>query len=278
MITTIQPLHVGNALRLFFAPPAGASEWKVLRKGTGTFTGHDDPDALLVYQGTEDVIIDSNSVPNEVPQFYCPFFTSDRVTWTPGPVMSGTAVADYEEHTTDVMSHLRERLEVGLKVECDRGNFQTDAGYIEVYTAPPSLEQQLRFPLVTLHLEGEDPEERGIGECISGDTFDSPGFEWNESQGWWARVRVTVVGWSLNSDQRIELRKAIRRLIIGNLDVFDGFGWAEVSLSLQDIDAINGEYPAQLYQAVGTFSCVAPVRVGGPVAAISQVISRSANA
>jgi len=91
-------------------------------------------------------------------------------------------------------------------------------------------------------------------------------------------VRVTVVGWSLNSDQRIELRKAIRRLIIGNLDVFDGFGWAEVSLSLQDIDAINGEYPAQLYQAVGTFSCVAPVRVGGPVAAISQVISRSANA
>ncbi len=271
MISMIQPLHVGNAIRLFLEPPANAVEWKVLRKGSGTFPGHDDPSALLAYQGDENVIVDVSSLQNEVLQFYCAFYTADRTTWTASNVVSATPRANYEDHTTDVLSYLRDRLQEGLLVECQRGNFQTELGYIQVYTAPPSLERDLRFPLVTLHLESEEPAERGLGETISGDEFDAIGFDWQESEGWLAGVRITIVGWSLNSDERIELRRAIRRLIVGNLPVFDSLGWVQVGLSQQDVDAINGEYPSPIYQVMSMFSCIAPVRVSGKVDAVSQV-------
>lgn len=277
MISMIQPLHVGNALRLFLQPPAGAVRWKVLRKGNGTFSGHDDGSAIVAYEGDETVIVDTAFLQNEVMAFYCPFYTSDGATWTAGPVASGTPAAIYEEHTTDVLSFLRDRLEAGLLVEVQRGNFVPELGYIQVYTAPPSLEQNLRLPLVTVHLDNEDSSERAIGEDISGDQFDAIGFDWQESEGWLANVRVMVIGWSLNSDERLELRKAIRRIIIANLPVFAAQGWEQVNLSQQDIDAINGEYTAQLYQVMSTFTCVAPVRVSGTVGAIREVSVRSNN-
>lgn len=277
MISMIQPLHVGNALRLFLQPPADAVRWKVLRKGNGTFSGHDDPSAIVAYEGDENVIVDTAFLQNEVMAFYCPFYTSDGATWTAGPVASGTPAAIYQEHTADVLSFLRDRLEAGLLVEVQRGNFVPELGYIQVYTAPPSLEQNLRLPLVTVHLDNEDSSERAIGEDISGDQFDAIGFDWQESEGWLANVRVMVIGWSLNSDERLELRKAIRRIIIANLPVFAAQGWDQVNLSQQDIDAINGEYTAQLYQVMSTFTCLAPVRVSGTVDAIREVSVRSNN-
>lgn len=277
MISMIQPLHVGNALRLFLQPPADAVRWKVLRKGNGTFSGHDDPSAIVAYEGDENVIVDTAFLQNEVMAFYCPFYTSDGTAWTAGPVASGTPAAIYQEHTADVLSFLRDRLEAGLLVEVQRGNFVPELGYIQVYTAPPSLEQNLRLPLVTVHLDNEDSSERAIGEDISGDQFDAIGFDWQESEGWLANVRVMVIGWSLNSDERLELRKAIRRIIIANLPVFAAQGWDQVNLSQQDIDAINGEYTAQLYQVMSTFTCLAPVRVSGTVDAIREVSVRSNN-
>lgn len=272
MISTIQALHVGNALRLFIEPPLGAVQWKILRKGSASFSGHDDPSALVAYQGDEDVIVDTTGLRNDVMQFYRPFYTEDGATWTAGDVANGTPSATYEDHTTDVLTDLRERLEAGLKVECERGTFQTELGYIQVYSAPPTMEQSLRFPLVTLHLAGEEPEERAIGEDVSGDEFDAIGFDWRESEGWLANVRLDVIGWSLNSDERIELRKAIRRLVVANLPVFEGFGWVRIGLQMQDVDLVNGEYPSHLFQSVGTFSCIAPVRVSGRVDPITDVV------
>lgn len=271
MISMVEPLHAGTALRLFIEPPVGAVEWKILCKGSGSFSDANDATARLAYQGSEIVVVDATALQNQVMAFYCPFYTTDGQTWTAGPVASGTPVADYTEYTTDVLSDLRQRLEDGLKVECDRGTFVTELGYIQVYTAPPSLEQNLRFPLVTVHMEGEEPAERGLGEMMSTDEFDSIGGEWNEAEGWLANVRVGVVGWALNSDERIELRKAIRRIVVANLTVFESFGWSHVSLQQQDVDAVNGEYPSPIYQVMNTFSCIAPVRVGGPVDAITDV-------
>lgn len=268
----VQPLYIGNAIRLFLEPPAGATEWKVLRKGSNTFTGHDDGAALLAYRGADRVIDDITGLQNEVLQFYCPFYTSDGgATWTAGAVASGTARATYEEQTTDVLDKLRERLEAGLLIEVQRGNFMTDLGYVQVYTAAPSLERDLRMPLVTLHLEDESPAERGIGESVAQDEFNAIGYDWDDSEGYIANVSVVVVGWSLNSDERIELRKAIRRIIVGNFPVFEGLGWALPSLRQQDNDAINGEFPAQIYQVISTFSCLAPVRVGGRALAVRTI-------
>lgn len=273
MISIVQNLHIGNALRLFIAPITGAVRWRILRKGADTFAGVSDPAALIVYEGDERVIVDAESLPNEVMAFYRPYYTADGTTWTAGPTAHGTPTSDYADYTTDVLSLLRDRIESGLLVECQRGNFLPESGYIQVFTAPPSLERDLRMPLVTVHLESEDPSERGIGDDISGDEFDSIGVEWNESQGWIANVSISVIGWSLNSDERIELRKALRRIIIANLEVFAANGIDQVSFSQQDIDAVNGEYPAQIYQSMCSFTCISPVRVGGPVSSIINTIT-----
>lgn len=276
MISMIQNLHIGNALRLFLMPPAGARLWKVLRKVADNFTGADDPDAFLAYQGTEKYFVDAEYLPNEVMQFYKPYYSSDNgITWVPGATRSGTPTADYQDFSTDVLGIVRQRLEDGLKVECDRGNFQPEHGYIQVFTAPPSLERDLRLPLVTVHLENESPAERGIGEELDVDEFDAVGNDWSDSQGWLASVTLTIIGWSLNSDERIELRKAIRRIIVGNLEVFSNDGVSQVDFSLNDVDAVNGEYPAPIFQVMCNFTCIAPVRVGGRVDAISTIISRS---
>lgn len=261
MIHMVQPLSVGNALRLYLEPPAGAVRWKILRKGADSFSGPADESGAVVYEGDERVVVDARYLQNDVRAFYRPYYTTDGITWTAGPTASGTPVATYEEQTSDVLALLRERLESGLQVEVQRGNLVNDLGYIQVYAAAPSLERDLTFPLVTLHLDNEDPSVRGIGESLGADDFDAIGDGWTESEGWLADVRISVIGWSLNADERIELRKAIRRIVIANLSVFASEGWQQVNLSLQDNDAISGEYPAPIYQVVGSFTCQAPVVV-----------------
>lgn len=277
MIAMIQPLPVGNALRLFIQPPTGAVRWKVLRNGSGNFSGHDDGSSIVAYEGDSHVTVDAAFLQNEVMAFYKPFYTSDGVTWTAGSVASGTPVGTYEEFTTDVMTLLRERLEAGLLVEVQRGNLVNELGYVQVYTAAPSMERDLRMPLVTLHLDDESPAERGVGEYLA-DEFDAIGQEWTDTEGWLANVRIMIIGWSLNGDERIELRKAIRRIVLANLPVFEDKGLALVNLTQQDMDAVGGEYPAPIFQVMNTFTCLAPVRVGARSKSwVGEVISARSN-
>lgn len=278
-ISMIQPLPVGNALRLFFNPPPGAKYWRVLKMGSDAFTGPEDLDfALIAYEGDEKVVVDSKFLRNETMVFYRPYYRMQDDSWVAGATANATPQATFEDQATDVLSFVRERLEAGLLVEVGRGNLVAELGHIQVFTAPPALEQNLRFPLVTITLESETPAERGIGENISGDEFDAVGFDWFDSEGWLADVQLSVVGWSLNSDERIELRKAIRRIVLANLQVFDFEGMSQVSLSMNDVDALNGEYNANIYQVMATFSCVAPVRVGAGIqTSISDIEVRSPN-
>ncbi len=270
MISIIQPIPVGNALRLFIEPPVGSTFWRVLRKAADNFTGQDDSSALVVYEGDEKIFVDSQHLINEQMVFYKVYYRIGN-SWAASATSSGTPSATYEDHSTEVLSVMRDRIERGLLVECQRGNFQPENGYISVYTAPPSLEQDLRFPLVTIHLDKESPAIRGLGDDISGDEFDSIGFDWLESEGWLAQVQLTIVGWTQNSDERIELRKAIRRLIVGNMQVLADQGIVQVEASFEDNDMVSGEFSAPIYQVVTSFSCIAPVRVGNKVAPIAGV-------
>lgn len=270
MISMVQPLAAGNAIRLFLTPPAGAVNWRVLKKPTDSFTTYDDPSAVLVFEGDDTVIVDAELLQNGATVCYRPFYF-DGTVWTAGATALGTPAASYQENTTDVLSFMRDRIEAGLVVEVQRGNVLPDAGFIQVYTAPPSLERDLRFPLVTIHLESETSAERGLGEDISGDEFDLAGFAWSESEGWLAQVQLTIVAWSLNSDERIELRKCIRRIIIANMPVLATRGIIQVNLTQQDVDAVNGEFGAPVYQVMSSFSCLAPVRVSDQVGAIRVV-------
>jgi hypothetical protein len=266
----VQPLPVGNALRLFIEPPAEFDRWRVLRKSTDTIASADDPSALVVHDGDERIFIDAAFLKNDERAYYRPFYSlDDGVTWVPGASAYGTPVSSYAETTTDVLGFLRDRMEAGLTEEVRRGNLVNDLGYIQVYTAAPSLERDLAFPLVTMHLEKESPSDRAIGEDI-----DAIGIG-QDDEGWLQDVTVAVIGWSLNGDERIELRKAIRRIVLANMAVFSDKGWLLINLTAEDVDALGGEYPAPLYQAVFSFSCVAPVRVTGApdIPTIASIIS-----
>lgn len=262
----VAPLFVGNALRLWIEPPDAAVRWRVLRKTSNTFAGAEDPSALVVYEGTDHCFVDAKSLTNGVEVWYAPFWTADGSTWTAGALAYATPSATYEETTTDAQSLVRERLESGLQVEVQRGNLVHDLGHIQVFQAAPSMEGDLRFPLVTVHLDYEEPADRFLGEDITGGLGDE---SLEDSAGWLANVGLTIVGWSLNADERAEMRRALRRIILGNLNVFDDKGLQQVSVKFQDVDAISGEYGAPVYQIMATFTCLAPVRVGAPVDAFA---------
>jgi hypothetical protein len=276
MISTVQPLPIGNALRVFLDPPGNAVHWKVLRKGSDTFSGLEDASAFLAYEGDERVFVDSAHLQNGVAAYYRPYWYTGS-GWVEGRTAHGTPAATYEDASTDVPVFLRERLEAGLRVEVERGTFFHDLGYIQVFTASPSLERDLQFPLVTVHLDSEEPAVRALGEEIGSEDLLDLGGGLSASDGWLASVRVSLIGWSLNSDERAELRAALRRVIIGNLPVFADRGWQQIELSVQDVDAVSGEYNAPLYQVFATFSCLAPQRVISRQDTISNinVITRS---
>lgn len=267
MIAMVQPLSAGNALRVFLQPPEKAVRWKVLRKTADTINAVNDPDAVVVYTGNDKSFVDTSLLANNAVVFYRPFYTANGIDWLAGISGYGTPSATYHDYTIDCLSFVRERIEAGLKVECERGNFQTQLGYIQVYTAPPSLEQNLLFPLVTVTLDEENPENRAIGELVLPDEFDSIGNDWQEAQGWIAPTQISIVGWSLNSDERLELRKALRRVLISNLAVFAGKGFDQINVQFSDIDSLGAEYNVPMYQVMAAFSCNAPVIVGNAVPA-----------
>lgn len=269
MIAMLQPLSVGNAIRVILDPPAAALRSRILRKVSDTFIDQSDPDALLVYEGTENSALDTVSLQNGTPYFYRAFYWNGTV-WTSSASASGTPNATYEEVSSDVLTVVRDRLDQGLQIEVQRQTLVPQSGAIPVLTAPPVF-QDTRWPVVTVHLLVDAPAERGLGEVLVPDAFDQAAGLWDESEGWLARVQLAVIGWSQNPDERIELRKALRRLIVANLPVFDANGIIQVEFSQQDVDMVTGEYPAPVYQAAGTFTCLAPVIVGDQIGGITDV-------
>lgn len=271
MISSVRPLYAGNALQVTIAPPAGAMLWRVLRKGNDTFSGEEDPQALLVHEGTEHTVTDAApGLVNEAPAFYKAYYWSGDA-WAPSASASGTPIATYAEASTDALGLVRDRLEAGLQVEVARGRLRPTAGYIQVLTAPPVAEE-VELPVVTVHLESERPAERGLGELIAPDEFDDHTGKWIEHEGWLADVRLDVTAWSLNPDERMELRRAVRRIVVANLGIFDAAGLVEITIEQRDVDLLSGEFGAPVYQAVTSFSCQAPVIVTSESNPIDDVV------
>lgn len=262
MITLILPQSCGNALHVFLQPPAGATAWQVLRlPRSGIKDDMSDPDALIVYEGDNVAFIDHYALQNDVRYFYKAFFYVGGV-WVPSNESYGTPMATYQEASTDVLQLLRDRLEAGLAVEVERKTLINELGYIQVFTAPPQMENNLMLPCITLSLESEEPSDRFIGDTINVEYLDEEDGMFTEQAGWLADVNVSITGWSLNPDERLELRKAIRRVIVANMTVLAAAGITLPRLSLSTEDAVSGEYDSPMYLVVGNFNCTAPIRVG----------------
>lgn len=270
MITLLQLLPVGNAIRLFLSPPSGATRWRLLRKPANNFTGWDDPGALVIYDGDADkVILDWTGLVNGTPYYYA-LYSLVGASWLGSQVRSMTPQATDSDISVDVLSIVRERIDLGLQAEIARGALGNRVGSIKVLTAPPLYDNTV-WPVVTVHVNSDASAERGIGEMLADDVYHPDTMEWESSEGWLSRWSVGIHGWCLNPDERITLRKAIKRIVIGNLAVFDEAGMIQIDLQQQDVEDFE-QYSAPVYQTVGTLTCLAPSLDAALEGAIRDVV------
>ncbi|WP_288073956.1 hypothetical protein [Pseudomonas sp.] len=258
MISFAQSLAIGNAVRIVLSPPAGATRWRLLRKAADTFTGQDDPAALVVLDSKQTIsAVDRQSLTNTSTYFYRVYYLTGS-TWSASATVPVTVTSDYQEVTDDVLTVVLDRINQGLFVEVQRGKLKHPNGRIPVLLAFP-FTKEIAWPVVTVHLSSDGSDGRGIGETLAPDEFD--GDDWEVGEGWLSRVRLDIIGWSQNAIERQSLRQAIRRVIIANLPVFDSVGMIQIDLSQSDTEEPNSEKNTVIYKSVGSFSCVAPVQI-----------------
>lgn len=264
----VQKLPSGNGLRVLMMPPSSATRIRLLRKDSDSFTGHDDPSALLLEDGKQKSVTDVYGLFNGVAVYYKAYYLIGD-GWVATATVSGVPDASFLDKTVDPLTFVRDRLELGLQVFVQRGALQHERNFIPVMTASPQIEE-VPLPLVTVHLDSDQSEVRGIGELIGQDEFSSDEFKWHSFEGWFSRIRLSIVGWALNADERMALRNALKTVLMANLPVFDAAGLMQVDVSFSDLEDFN-TYAAPVYQAMCNFSCLAPSAVESVDPAVRDV-------
>lgn len=271
MITFLKPLAAGNAVQILLAPPEGAAHWRVLRRTAGQIAGPDDAGAVLVADGsTDESILDMEGVANGAPHTYRAFYWIGA-GWSASEAETVTPAATYAGLGPDVQAVVRERIELALAVEVARGALvPPDGGRIRVTTAPYALPDKVSFPMVSVHIDDDMPAERFIGELLAGDLSQEGGAV-TQSEGWLSRYVLSVVGVSRNTDERVALRKAIKRAVMANLPIFDAVGMMQVQFSQRDDDQFGRDDGAALHFTRGTLTCLAPSAVSADIGPIDDV-------
>ncbi|HET7675839.1 MAG TPA: hypothetical protein VFL54_09985 [Gammaproteobacteria bacterium] len=270
MIQFIEQIIAGNALKLYLAPPPDARYWRVLRKTSNDIAGPDDAAAVRVFEGDDEAVVDADGLINGTSYYYQVFYRVGDA-WQPSDVQVGVPTASYNDESVDVLVLLRDRLEAGVAVEVQRGmlNPRPKPGgqpRIEVLTAPPVYEETA-WPVVTVHLDRNAPAEYFLGDEIAPDEAVEDGVE--SYTGALDRWELTIVGWTLNPDERIRLRQALHRIVLANKEVFAGYGLREIQCDLRDSEDME-RYGAPVYQVMGSFSCLAPAYISAVTGAIAD--------
>ena len=271
MISFVYPIPVGNALRVLLMPPALASRWKLLRKGSDDISGVDDPLALVISEGCEKCVTDTLGLINDVPVYYQAFYLFGS-TWVASASKAGTPHAGFIDNSVDPMTVVRDRLELGLAVYVARGQLTNERGFIPVLTASPQIEE-VPLPLVTVHLAADSPDMRSLGELIASDEYSGVDSMWHSFEGGYSKTDLTIVGWCLNADERIVIRNAVKSVLMANLPIFDAEGLLLVSWNFTDTEDFTS-YAAPVYQSICTFTCYAPGAIESvEAAAVVDVVS-----
>lgn len=266
----VQKIPAGNGLRVYMMPPASATRIRLLRKESDSFAGANDPAALVVSDGLEKVVSDIYALFNGVTVYYRAYYQINGV-WHETATKSATPEATFIDVGVDPLTVVRERLELGLQVVVTRGSLQHERGFIPVLTASPQIED-IPLPLVTVHLAADSPDMRSVGEAIRNDVYTDDDGLWHSFEGGFFRTDLTIVGWSLNADERIVLRNALKTVLLANLPVFDAAGLLLVSWNFSDLEDFT-TYAAPVYQAMCNFTCYAPSAVESVDPAIRDVVS-----
>jgi len=170
-ITFIQPIPVGNALRIFITPPFGAKKWRLLRNANGIFSGYNDLGASVIHEGKDLVVLDSSALTNGQVYHYG-LFWFNGTTWAAEGTNYATPNPTMAQLGPDVLSLIRDRLDEGLAVFVGRGELHHKQGHIQVLTAPPLFEDTI-WPVVTVHLQSDSSAERALGEDFGSSISDA---------------------------------------------------------------------------------------------------------
>lgn len=271
MINLCQALPAGNAVRIYLTLPSYAAYSRLLRKTSDTFSGPTDPAASVVVDTfTEGAIVDIVDLVNGTTYYYHAWNWVSGAWADSGPSFSAIPATTYIDDRLDPQELVRDRVQLGIAAEVLAGNLFPPSGVIQVTTAPFALAEGITFPTISVHLESTGPAERGIGDSIS-DYFDVPTSLWDEDEGWLARFSLTIAGVSLNPDERISLRKALRRVIQANLPIFADAGLALIEFQQTDSESFQ-ENNAPLYLTNGAFSCIAPSYIRTTEGLIADVV------
>jgi hypothetical protein len=259
-LMSLWPDPAGNAVNISVNVPRGAVSWRLLRRPADAISGPDDPAASLIADDlTVPSATDIMNLQNGTTYFYWGYFRGADGNWLP-QVAKGhcTPASTYSGGGPDVPSLVRDRLEAGLAIEVARRAViaSPKTNKIDVLLAPFALSDNLNFPVVSVHMDSDMPEVRGIGEAVLPDEHKRSG-GWNEYAGWLGRVTLNVVGVTLNPVERGRLRMAIRRIIQANMGVFASRDLQLVEFMQRDHED-SETFNAPLYFTLGTFSCLAP--------------------
>ena len=273
MISMLAPHPSGAAVTLRLQCPA--MSWVLLRRLDNNFSAYPDPDALQIDSGDGQLavveLLDYTGLKNGETVWYRMFESQDGVSWSPSGA-SRSVTPSYESqpqfHSLDPVELVRERLEVGLNGELELGSITHSRGAVPVLRAPPLFDQTV-FPCVTVLLTIRSTEHRFIGDNLISDWYDATNGEIETYQGWLDRSRIEVAVWSLNADERAEMRHAVERILLLNQPIFDAV-FSEMDVSQSDrFDAES--YNVPVYQAVFEVSALHPAIVRDTVTPINHI-------
>ena len=256
-------------MRLLIAPASpSVLWWRVLRRTSNSFQGATDPGAVVVAdESTANMVLDTVGLENGTPYFYQDFGWTGSA-WIAGAVASATPALSYTDDGIDPLSILEGRLSAGLAAEVAAGLLTPATGAIQVVTSPFALTEGTTFPIVSVHVDSTGPTDRFLGEEVSAD-FASMDGTWPDTEGWFARTVLRVAAVSVNGDERNAIRRSLRRIIQGNLSVFDAAGLFQIEFSQSDSEDFDGNN-MPLYQTVGIFTCNHAATVAGIDPAITD--------
>jgi hypothetical protein len=268
MIALINSYSSGNAIGILLNPPSTAVKWRLLRNLTGIFADQDA--ATMIYEGNEERhITDIAALDNGVTVYYQPFYWDGSI-WTTAQAKSAVPGLTFVNRTVDVLSLVRDRLDLGLNSLVARGDISHPNGIIPVLTASPQIEDAV-FPVITVHMTSDTDDTRFLGDTIHSDITNDDSTI-SDITGWLSQYTLEIVVWSLNGDERKQVRAAMKSVLQSNLMVFSANEMEEISLQFADQEDFQS-YQCPMYMANCTMRCLAPSVVIGNDPAIKNVIT-----
>jgi hypothetical protein len=151
------------------------------------------------------------------------------------------------------------------------GRLVPASGQIPVHTAPFWLRDGISFPCVSVHLTSSAQETWFVGE-VAAPPIDNGDGTVTEFEGVVRRTQIDVVAVSQNGDERLELRKAVERVILANIPVFEGLGFSDVTISQADSEDFESKN-VPLFMSQTTLTGLSVSFVGKTLPALRSVNS-----